>query len=206
MCLLNSFIINLIRSCSPPWLLRLCCSPIFPRFHFGPSFSNPSITFHTSQAARRGGEMGVCGQFITSALCYSSLLKLFAFDMCCSHCCNNSGYTPSSRSSPWAAAAFRPYLLVPVWAVAHISAQSWCSSYAARKYVLHYGLYTGCKRISAQVFGAPPFPLPSSLPPVSVGLFLRLFFLPLLLSIFTLNYIFYRGTASFAIWVGFGQW
>lgn len=168
-------------------------SLFFPRLHFTPSYSNVSTAFHPSQAVHRGGEMRVWGQFITAALCYSLLLTLSPLDMGCSHCCNNSGYTSSSRSSPWA--AFREYPLVLLCAAAPISSLSWCSPHK----VLHCGLYMVCKGISAEVSGAPPFPSPPSLLPESVGVS-QMFFYHSFSAFLPLTIFFTE-----AVWVDFGQ-
>lgn len=74
----------------PPWLLRLCCSPVFPRLHFSLRFSNACIAFHPSQAAHRGEEMGCLMSVHNHCSLYSLLLTLFPFDMGCSPCCSNS--------------------------------------------------------------------------------------------------------------------
>lgn len=155
-------------------IIEVMLLPVFPRLHFTPSYSNASTAFHSSQAVPRGGEMRVWGQFITAALCYSLLLILFPLDMSCSHCCNSSGYTSSSRSFPWAAAAFREYPLVLLRAAACIPSLSWCSPHN----MLRCGLHMVFKEISAQMSGALPFFLSLLLLPCPQCLrdFLRLFF------------------------------
>lgn len=54
--------------------------------------------------------------------------------------------------------------------------------------------------LSPQVSGVPAFLSSSSLPPMSMGVNQTFFFLPQLLSIFALNYIFHRGCLSW-LWL-----